>query len=380
MTEIGRFLGCLLAAGLFFYSGCGSKPKGKFTPEQMRQIPLANKTNLPQATGGMVLGVYSETVSSEEVLLAVEEYLKPAAAALDEQAFEEKSLPIVRKAIRGKITDILIYREARQKAPENIDDNLDKAVEAETTRFVAGYGNNYALAESKLNEMGMDWRSFRDYQKKMIMIQSYLSSTLKEEKRFSQQQLKEYYEQIKNAQYCRQGRVGFSIIEIRPELLTSQQCAGQTPAQAAQRIGADLVRQLQEGADFAQLAKQYHGDLAAVGGRMMPVVIGSESLTEPYQSLEKQALQMQPGQIAGPLPLEGRLFILKLDMLETSGCRPFEEVQNEVAQQLQFERRRQQYEAFVNGLIEKANIAQLDRFGAFCVQEAYRRWGQNRSS
>jgi len=365
---------------LLFYSGCGSKPKGKFTEEQMRQIPLANKTNLPQATGGMVLGVYSETISSDEILLAVEDYIKPDAAVLDQQRFEAKALPIVRRAIRGKITDILIYREARQKAPDNIDENLDKAVEAETARFVASYGNNYALAESKLNEMGMDWRSFRDYQKKMIMIQSYLSSTLKEEKRFSYQQLKDYYEQIKNAQYCREGRVGFSIIEIQPERLTSQQCGGQTPDQAAQRIGADLVGQLNAGADFAQLARQYHGDLASVGGRIMPVAIGSDSLTEPYQSLIQQALQMQPGQIAGPIPLKGRFFILKLDTLETSSCRPFEEVQNEVAQQLQFERRKQEYETYVNRLIEKANIAQLDRFAAFCVQEAYRRWGLNTSS
>jgi hypothetical protein len=373
MTVKKTLFYCLIAATGILYTGCSSKPKGKFTEEQMRQIPLVNNQNMPEASGGMVLNVYSETITAGEVLDAVEPYLKE----MDSQRFAKEAPTIVRKAVQGKVTNILLYREARKKAPDNIDETLDKAVETEIARFVASYGNNYALAESKLKEMGMDWRSFRDYEKKMIMVQSHLSETLKEEKRFSYRQMLDYYEQNKNALFCKEGKVGFSIIEIWPERLSAEQLGGDSPSRAAERIGDALITQLEGGAEFTEFTKQYHGDLAPIGGKVTPVVIGAESLNEPYRTLEARAVQMQPGQIAGPIPLDGHLFILKLDTLDIGGCRTFEEVQGEVAEQLQFEYRQQQYQEFVSNLIRNADIARTEEFVRFCLREAYRRRGAN---
>ena len=197
---IRKGLCLVLLAAVLLCVGCGGKRKyGKYTEEQMQQIGLANKYDLPAPSGNsMVLGVHSETISSDEILAITEQTLKPAAGQMDKAAFNTQARPFVRDIIRGKITDILLYQQARRTAPDTIDDMLEKAVDSEVNRFVASYGNNYALAESKIKEMGMDWRSFKEYQKKMIMTQSYISSTLKDEKRFSQQELRDYYEQNKD--------------------------------------------------------------------------------------------------------------------------------------------------------------------------------------
>jgi parvulin-like peptidyl-prolyl isomerase len=212
------------------------------------------------------------------------------------------------------------------------------------------------------------------------MTQSYVSNKFKTEKRFSQQQLRDFYQEYKYdiPGICGDSSVGFSVIDIQPDRLTTQQVAeGETPQAAAERIADELIVKLNEGADFAALAKQYHGDLAAIGGKVTPVKIEDTSLTEPYRSLKEQALQMQPGQIAGPIVLDGQVFVLKLDTLEAGGCKPFDQVQLRIEQLMLNQERQRQYEQLVEKLIKKTDIAQMDRFTDFCIEQAYLQWGQS---
>ena len=376
----------LCIAGLavsLFCIGCGGKEKyGKYTEEQMQQIGLPIRmSELPAPTGtSMALGVQSETITSDEILAVTEDVLRPAAPKMPESTFKEQARPYVREAIRGKVTDILLYQEARKTAPENIDDLLDKAVDAEIANFVASYGNDYALAESKIRAKGMDWRSFREFQKKLIMTQSYLSSKFKDEKRFSQQQLRDFYDQHKHEipEVCGDSSVGFSVIDIQPDRLHPGQVAeGETPQAAAERIAAELTAELNNGADFPELAKQYHGNLAPIGGKLMPMKIEETSLTEPYRSLKEQAVQMQPGQIAGPIVLAGQVFVLKLDTLQAGGCKPLDEVELLIEQLMRNQERLRQHQELVEKLIKKTDLAQMDRFTDFCVDQAYRQWSQS---
>ena len=380
LTKKGLCLATVLLAVVLLCIGCNRRNKyGKYTEKQMQQIGLANKYDLPAPSGNsMVLGIHSETISSDEILDISQKTLQPAAGQMNKDTFSAQASPFVRDIVRGKVTDILLYQQARKTAPDTIDDMLDKAVDSEINRFVASYGNNYALAESKIKEMGMDWRSFKEYQKKMIMTQSYISSTIKDERRFSHQQLRDFYDQNKDEVFCRKGEVGFSLIAIWPEELTAEQVAeGETLQSAAERIADELVKELENGADFAELAKQYHGALAAVGGKVLPMEPGTNAMPEPYNSLETHATQMQPDQIKGPIEIDGHLFILRLDTLVVANCKSFEEVQQLIKQQLLFQYNQQQYKELVNKLVMNTDLAEMERFTEFCVNQAYKRWGQS---
>jgi len=377
---IRKCLCLVLLATVLLCVGCGGRKKyGKYTEEEMQQIGLANKYDLPAPSGdSMVLAVHSETISSDEILTITEQALKPAAAQMNEADFNAQARPFVRDIIRGKITDILLYQQARRTAPDTIDDMLDKAVESEVNRFVASYGNDYALAERKIKEMGMDWRSFKAHQKKLIMTQSYLSSTLKGKKRFSQQQLRNYYARNKDEMFCRKGEVGFSLIAIWPEDIPANQVAkGETLLFTAKQIVDKLLKDIENGADFAELAKQYHGDLAAIGGKILPVEPGTHTLPEPYNSLEAEALQMQPGQVKGPIETDGHLFVLKLDTLVVADCKSFNEVKQLIEWKLLDQHNQQQYKELVNKLVMNTDLAEMDRFTEFCVNLAYRRWSRS---
>ncbi len=379
MTDRFATLTVLLTSALL--CGCQNKlPQGKFTEEQMDAIPYAVKYDLPDVTGGMTLGIYSETITADEILGFAEQTLRPYAEKTDRATFEVEAKPFVRETVKGKVTEILLYQEARKSAPANIDETIDKAVESEVARFVAGYDNNYALAERAIKQMGMNWKTFRDYQKKLILTQSYISSALKEEKRFSFRELQDYYESIKDEQYTTIGSATFSLIDLIPANLTADQIEdGETPQAAAERIAENLIARIAGGADFAELARQYsHGPFARLGGQLQPVTLGTNSLAEPYATLEKEAIRMQPGQTKGPILIDGRVFILKLNDLQHANVKTFPEVQKQIEQQMLFRHRQKQYEELVQKLILKTDLVQLERFTEFCTRQAYDRWGRDR--
>lgn len=370
-----------LAALLLAVVGCSPKiPQGKYSQEQMLNLPLANRYNLPAPTGGMVLKVGSNTLTSEEILSIpqLQEALAPLAKRGNLAAYEAQAMPLIRSVIRSKAADLLLYEEARKNAPENIEEQLDAAVKKEIERFIADYDNNVALAEQELKRIGMDWRSFQDYQKKLIMTHSFISATVMEERKFTRRQLLDYYEQVKNEQFSRPGRLQFQLIELVPFKLTSEQIQeGETSEQAARRIAQEIFEKLQQGEDFGELAKQFsHGPLASTGGLWAPVTMGTDSLAEPYDKLEKIAETMSPGQIKGPIEEAGRIFIVKLVSLTPPVSKSFEEVQHLLESQLQFQHKNRKYNELVEKVIKRADFVELERFAEFCANEAYRRWSQ----
>lgn len=373
-NRTGAALVCLTA--VFWAVGCGDSKKGKFTEEQMKTIPLANRYDLPAATGGMVMSLYSETITADEILLAVEERLKPAVSQMEQEAFVKQALPLFRETVRSKAADILLYEEARKKAPENIDEALDKAIEQEIHRFVAGYDNNYALAEAQIRKMGMDWRTFRQYQKKLIMTQSFLSSKLDEKVRFTHSEMTAYYDKMRDELFCRKGTVEFYAIDLLPKKMDPGQIGqGQTAEAAARELAEALAARARAGEDFAELAKRYsHGPLAASGGKWLPVTVGANALPEPYDVLETEAVKLDPGQVSDPIVNADHVFVMKLTSKDLGGCRSFVEVQPQVEQQLLFKHRQKQYDDLVSELIKQVNLVEMEQFSEYCTTTAYERW------
>lgn len=360
--------------------GCGQKvPQGKYTEEEMLNIPLSNRYNLPAPTGGMTLSIGSETLTADEILSIpqLQDALAPLAKRGNLTLYEAQALSWVRGAVRSRVADMLLYEEARKKAPENVEDLLEAAVKKEVERFVAGYDNNLALAEQKLKNMGMDWRTFQEYQKKMIMTQSYISASIEEEeKKFTRRELMEYYNQIKSEQFSRPGKIQFQLIELNPSQLNSELILeGETPNQAAQRIVGEIINRFNQGQDFGELARQYsHGPLASLGGMWAPVTIGSDSLAEPYDILERYAQEMSPGSIKGPIYAGNCLFILRLESMTPAVSKSFDEVQTMLETQLEFQYKNEKYNEMIERVIRRADLVEMERFAEFCTKEGYRRW------
>ncbi|MBE0537409.1 MAG: peptidylprolyl isomerase [Phycisphaerae bacterium] len=380
----------LLAVGVaaLLVVGCEDQTarKGKFTQEEMEKIPFAHRENLPVPSDGLTLSVKNETITVDEIITPVMQVFRPTAGT-EADLFRVRARPLVREAVIGKITDILLYQEARKQAPEKIDDMLETAVEKEIKRFLAGYGNNYAEAQKALAERGMDWTKFREFQKKLLLTQSYYAShNLMEDRPISHSEMLASYEAMQNDHFQFKGflrredvkwdgYVQFRLIDIVPGRLGFEeiQAAGGSQQAALAKAGA-LLEQIKNGADFAELATLHsHGHRAADGGLWTPVSEGSR-LVSTYAPVLAAAQKMEIGQVAGPIESDGHIFLVKVEDKKVGGVAAFADIQARIEMDIQMVRRRERFEKLISKLIEQADVAGLDPFVDWCTEKAWVRW------
>ena len=384
MQGYGRHIGSaalLLAAAIGAYlNGCGKPLKpARFTEDQMEAFPFPVRDALPAPSGGMVLSVDEDTITVSEIIEPYREGLQQLAGESSYDAFRLRARPRLAQVVRDRITDVLLYRRARKAAPERVEEVLEKAVEMEVNRFVASYGNNYAEAQKAIAQMGLDWKGYREYLERLLLVQSYLSEEMKDERPISHGELVEYYDRVKDERFSWSGELQFRVIDIQPDKLTDEQvntAGGETHEKAALRLADALYRQIQAGEDFAELAEAHsHGHRAGLGGLWRPVTPGSESLAAPYDTIQAQAEKMQVGQVAPPLVVEGHVFLVKVEKKEIGGVRSFQQVQSIVEQEVRQIKQRETYDKFVDKILREAQVSNVDRFVDFCVAQAYHKYG-----
>ncbi len=353
---------------LLFLAGSCSR-KAKITDEQLALIPYAQRDGLPAPSGGFVLGINGETVSSEEVVAPLVSKFVPLAKRVGFEQFALQARGTVEQVVVGRISNIVLYQRARSELGDNIDDVLERAVEAEVQKFVIGFGGDLSRAEESLEQMGMNWAEFSDYQKKMIISQSYIQEQMPENKPITYSNLVEYYDEIKGKAFTKQESIEFRLIDIQPDKIISAD-PNADRGQVAAALVADIVSQIRGGKDFGELAKSHsHGHRAALGGLWKPVK--PESLAEPYDILAAQASKMQAGDVAEPIVAGDHVFIMKLESKEASEVEPFEKVQKQVEAEYIFQRRKRVVDEISNELVRQAAGAEREAFVDFCIWQLY---------
>jgi peptidyl-prolyl cis-trans isomerase SurA len=363
----------LLAAVLLLTGGCGGGSKPKFTEEELALIPPAQREGLPEASGGFVLAVGGETITSGEIITEpLLEHLRPIAQKSSFQQFKEQIRPELERALTTRISNILLYQQAKKDTARKMDieDALEKATEAEVRKFVVGFEGDYARAEQALKQMGMDWRSFREYQKKMILSQDYIHRQLPEHRPVTYSELVNCYNELKEEFFATPATITFRLIDIQTPKLEATE-PNRSRLEKARELANELVGRLQNGEDFGELAKRYsHGHRASFGGLWKPVQ--PQSLAKPYDILAAEAKRMTPGQVAGPIEEGEHIFIMKLEEKKAKSFEPLENIQKKLETKIIFDRRKKAVDEFSAKLVQQAALNERGKFTDFCLEKIYR--------
>jgi parvulin-like peptidyl-prolyl isomerase len=374
-TRLANIIFELCFCCLILTTGCGGGEE-KYTEEEMAKMPLAPRDDLPACTGGLVLKVNNEALTTNEIIKPAGKALERLAKTTSQEEFEMRARPHLERYVWNKISDLILYQQAKRSLPDGADTALDKAVNQEVDKFIVSFGGDYARAEKALKEGGLDWKRYRERQKRFIITQIFISEQLSDDKPITHRELLEHYDLIKSELYSTAGEIEFRLIDIQPGKVISSDTTYKEPAELrkeAEELAEQLVEHLKGGGDFGQLAKEYsHGHRASEGGLWKPVQW--DSLAQPYDVLEKEAEKMKVGQIAGPIEAKGHFFIMKLEKKQQRGFRPFEEVQREVEIRLINKRRQEALEKLLDKYIRQAEIGDTDKFIELCLQEIYRKY------
>ena len=366
---------------LFFAGSCADKSSSIFTDAELERISLAQRINLVEQAGGLVLVVGGETITSDDVIQSSVEHgggtvvllmeaLKPAAQMSDIEQFKKQARGQLEEIVTAKISDILLYHLAKSRAGEQIDEALEKAADAELRRFVLSFGGDEAKADEKLKQIGMDRKSFRKNQKRLILAQSEITSKMSDNSPITYRELTDCYNQMKDEFFVIPARVQFRLIDIQPAMLEVAD-PNEDRQLLARELAHKLLAQLQAGEDFGELAMQYsHGPMRQFGGLWKPMQ--PQSLAAPYDRLVDEIEKTKPGEIADLIETPGHIFIMKLEQKYPESYKPLEEVQRQVEQKIVSDRWNKVVDKLNAGLTKHAALGEKDEFIDFCLEKIYR--------
>ena len=351
-----------LTASVLFLYGCGAGGK----PEK-----LAQKTGLAESSGGLVLTVGGESITSDEIIMAVMEQLRPIAqnSKGDFERFKQQAETQLKEIITIRVSNILLYQQAKKNTREDIDQVLERPAEAEIRKFIMAFGGDYAKAEEALKQQGMDWASFKEEQKKMILIEYYVASLLPKAAPITYSELLACYNQMKEESFVILAAIKFQLIDIEPAKLQITD-PNHNRLEQARKLANELLRQAKAGKGFPEVAKEYSGvTFAAPSKPVQP-----ESLK--YGILADEAEKLQPGDIAEDrieTPKLDHIFIMKLEEKHPKGYEPFEKVQREVRAKIASDRQKQAQEKILARLRQQAALELNSEFTEFCLQKIHQR-------
>jgi len=367
-------------------SGCDNN-KAELEEVKLRRAAIVKKIAVSEEAGESVLVVGGEVITSDQIIqtpiehsemvASLAEHFKPIAQKSTLEQFKKWARPEIEEILMNKITEILLYQEAKRQAPDNIDEALEKAAEREMRKFILDCGGDQAKAQEKLKQMGMDSKGFKENRKRLILTQLYIASKLSDNRPITYTELMKRYDQMKEQSYVIPAELQFRLIDIQPARLeitdpnqTSASSVEASRLEQARKLANRLIQQLQAGADFSELAKKYsHGHRRELGGLWQPVQ--PESLAKPYDILAAAAEKIQQGQIAGPIEVEGHIFIMKLEEKRTKSYEPFEKVQEELEQKIISDRRKEVIDKLKAEIIQQITRGEKDEFIDFCLEKIY---------
>jgi peptidyl-prolyl cis-trans isomerase C len=157
----------------------------------------------------------------------------------------------------------------------------------------------------------------------------------------SEEDVQKYYEENKGFQFTN----------------PAQRCVRHILFNKDQKEKAEEVKaQLEDGAEFAKLAKEFSQDPASaeIGGDL-----GCIGRGETVPSFEEAAFGAGEGEIAGPVETEFGFHLILVDEVREESVTPLKDVAPQIRDQLRGEQQAQKFDAWIQDQIEKRDVRYL---------------------
>lgn len=279
--------------------------------------------------GGLVHGQTRELGSSGELLDGIaaivdtgvvlkSELARRVEAATQNFIAMNMSLPPERRSslppmsvVEQQALDQLIIEEIQlqraRRAGMIVGDDLLNQVLAETARRA---GISLEQLPAALASEGLDYIQFREDQRRSVMIEQLIRNDVARRIAISPRELEQC---LARRQASETDQFEYNVSHI---LIGFSQDASSEELQEAETLARDIVRQLDQGGDFAQLAVTYSDAPTALQGGQLDWRMGAELPT----IFAADVTEMDVGEHSTPIRASGGFHIVKLN--EMRGAEP----------------------------------------------------------
>lgn len=256
----------------------------------------------------------------------------------DERAFPEVRKQILELMINEKITEAKIRELNIKVSQKQIDESVENVRrENQLTQ---------EQLRSRLQGEGLTWEKYLDRMKRELERQQLIHTEVRSKILISEERIKRYYEENKD-RYTTDAKVHLASI-----FLVSKNPKDRKEIESLVSRGEEILKRLQKGESFADLAKKYsEGPGADEGGDLG---FFSSSKLEP--ELRKIVEALKPGGLSDLIVRSNGVQILKLISKEGGVEKPLEEVQDAIFSALYREEVNARYTTWIRELREKAYV------------------------
>jgi peptidyl-prolyl cis-trans isomerase SurA len=235
--------------------------------------------------------------------------------------------------LEALITDRAIQKE--------ISDQGITVQEEDVDRYIEGIRTRNHLTEEQLRmavqQQGITWEDYRKQVREDLQKVQLINREVRGKVSITPEDVQRYYDAHRD-EYSTPAAVTISHIVLRaPNNATPEQIDEITSRAQA------IYARLKDGADFAELAREYSEDAAAAdGGRL-----GTFKKGEMLEELERVVDKLKPGQFSEPIQTRIGIQIVRLDERTVSGYQPVEQLADGIKEQLYSKAMEERYERFL---------------------------------
>jgi len=326
-----------------------SPPKSEAEPERSGANAVTAPEPPPVGRGDEVLVTVDDVnITAGQLDEMIQPYLDRLAkqAANLPPAFLEQQKKVLRdQALQEMIKMQLLDAKVKQAGITVSDEELDN----EIAKMASLQKPPITTAEfrAKLESFGYDFQQFSSRVRTVLAQQKLIKQKFPDQVKVTEAEARQYYEQNK-AKYDLPEQVRASHILIKPDPNSDPNQAGA----AAKAKAEQLLKQIKEGADFAALAKANSACPSASRGGDLDFF----SRGEMVPAFEKAAFVLDVNQVSDVVETKFGYHIIKVTDRKEAKLLPFEQVKDEIINELAQKKLRETAMQYIKQLESEADI------------------------
>ncbi len=206
--------------------------------------------------------------------------------------------------------------------------------------------------EKAAQQQGVSFEDFKQNIRNGIITQEVISREVGGSIKITQQETQYFYNKHKSELQQPEAIRLSEILVAVPQSASADPAADDASLKAAQEKASQLLKDLRAGQKFEDVAKKSsNGETAAQGGDL-----GYFKRGELAKELEDQTFAMKPGDISDVIRTKQGFLILKVAEHHTAGIPPLAEVQNQIQEQIYYQKLQPALRVYLTRLREEAYV------------------------
>lgn len=243
-----------------------------------------------------VVAIVNDGVITASELNSQVEILKKQILAKNMQLPSETAL---RKQVLQHLIDVDLQLQLAKQNDISVDStDLNDAI----AKIASSNHLTLTQLREEIGKQGLTWQNFRENIRKEMLISRIQQKAISTDIKISPEQVEDYLKTAKNEDKSQQTFHVQNIVIPLPEEPTTEQL------QKAKAKASELLAKLKHGDDFSRMAiAESSGEFALEGGDL-----GERHLAELPEIFAKQVINMNVGQVAGPIRTGNGFQLIKL--------------------------------------------------------------------